>query len=77
MTRLLKRLEDIERSLSPRYSSTVMLITEVGDSQEQIDDKIIRWRAGADVVGFRDFAGGGREDAQVIIIRLVSPKISA
>ena len=67
-----KRLDRIEGLLSQRNTQNVVVIQDVDESDEELEDRIVRWKSGAVVRGIRDVYRGA--DLYIFRVQLVSPK---
>ena len=72
---LRKRLDKLEGSFKPNQC-WVLLVSEPDDTDEEIDRKIARWRAGKIVRGI-DSTIEDRTNTKVIVVTFVSPKNQA
>ena len=67
-----KRLDRIEQSVSLRKAQIVSVIQGVGETEEEVEDRISRWKAGDTDCGIKGKYEGRELD--VIWVRIVSPK---
>ena len=66
------RLEKVGDLLSRRITQNVIVIQDVNESDEEVEDKISRWKSGEVVSGIRDVYKGAELD--IIYIQIVSAK---
>ncbi len=67
-----KRLDTIGQSVSLRKAQIISVIQGVGETEEEVEDRISRWKAGDTVPGIKGKYEGRELD--VIWVRIVSPK---
>ena len=66
------RLEKVGDLLERRITQNVIVIQDVNESDEEVEDKISRWKSGEVVSGIRDVYKGAELD--IIYIQIVSAK---